>query len=282
MKAMTGIFMLFIITGCGIGKAEYPPLKLYDKISIPDGEYLQYGKYIGGEKNVTIYYVTRLDNNSNHEPEARIYGQAIRVNSNDKLPDNYKDYSSIDVISLQTGSLTEQIVDNSIITNDYKYLNDPSKFKGEFYHHYLLKDGTIYYEYRILKGNEIMNTAFRETVKKDYPTWDLYSFSTFSFRYLDISKEGILYLVMPTIIKDPIPGYFKVIGKEKIKTGFKEFDAVKLGVVASDPFLGKLMESYSKDTFLWFEDSDRRVLLKMQSAGITLEIEMISNVISNI
>lgn len=124
-----------------------------------------------------------------------------------------------------------------------------------------------------------MNTSIRESVKKDYPTWDLYSFSLFSFRYLDIYKPGILYIVIPTIIKDPIPGYFKVIAKEKLKTRLGEFDAVKVGVAASDPFLGKLMESYSKDTFIWFEDSDRRVLLKMESSGVKMEIEVISNVL---
>lgn len=149
MKAMIGICILLIITGCGTGKVEYPPLKLNDKLSIPDGEYLQYGKYIGGEKITTITYVTRFEINSNQEPAAMIYADGVRINSDDKSPNNYKDFSSVEIISLQTGYLIDQIVDNSKITNDYKYINDPSKFKGEFYHHYRLKDGTIYYEYRI-------------------------------------------------------------------------------------------------------------------------------------
>lgn len=277
--------IILLISGCATGKARYQPLKVYGQINISDGEYLQYGKYISGEKTQTIYYVSRIETNSKYGPVLKNYSDSVRPNSSDILPSNYKDFSSLDIISLHNGSLIGQIVDNSKMTNKYKYMNDPSKLKGEFYHSYQVENGYMKINYKVLKEKniqtgEIQNIELREKVDTNYPMWDIYTFSMFSYRFLNIFKPGIMYLVMPSIIKEPVPCYIKVIDKEKIKIGIGEFDAVKARIVSSDPFLCKLLGSYSDNTTIWFENSERKELLKMESVGITIELEKISNVIS--
>ena len=58
-------------------------------------------------------------------------------------------------------------------------------------------------------------------------------------------------------------------GREDIQTKAGVFHTVKVGMKAADPFLGKLLESYTKEMFIWVEDSDRALVVKTQNVGDT-------------
>jgi hypothetical protein len=273
-------FILFIaisITGCGSLK-ESQSLKLYDNMPVPDGEYLRYGKYQGGEKIVTIYFVTRFEN-ANNKAEAYCYMDAIKAGSGEILPEDYKDYPSKRSVSLETGSLQELTYNWPVDLT--KKMNDPSKFPGEYYRHYLLNGDVMNMESRTFSGYRTNYIKNRVSIKKGYPVWDLDTAMIFSFRYFNIFKPGIIYIVVPSIIKDPLPAGFKVFGKEKLKTGIGEINTVKIGLSITDPFLGRLLSGFLDTTFLWVEDSGRKLLVRVKGAGLTMELEAVSNVLGN-
>ncbi len=285
MKFITGTIPVVLasalmFSGCA-GKF-IPPLKSYDKISIPDGEFLQYGKYVGGERTATIDFVSKIVSNTGNEAFLITYLDAARVNSDDRIPGNYSNYCSIKTISLKTGSQMESVYNFSRMTNKNinsdKSLRDPSRFPGEFYRHYTLRDGMMDMEIKTCLDGVIKDMRYREPVKRDYPVMDTDTALLFSFRFLDIFKNGIFYAIVPAIIKEPLPLICRVAGKEKIKTAAGEFDTVKLAIVLGDPFLGGLMDNYLKNSCLWMENSGRRLLVKMEAAGVKMELESVSNV----
>jgi hypothetical protein len=273
------ILISLTASGC-MGKSN-PPFKPYDRIPVPDGEFLQYGKYIGGEKVVTINFISKIISNHNNETVLLNYMDAVRAKSGDRFPENYKDYCSRRTISLKTGSLIELTYDFSRTTNTNLNLtdkHDPSRYGGEFYRHYTLNSNVMDMEIKTCNKSEIRDIRYRESVKNGYPVMDTDTAMLFSFRFLDITKPGILYAIAPAIIKEPLPVSCRILGKEKIKTSAGEFNTFKITIILSDPFLGELMDNYLKDSNLWIEDSARRLLVKMQAAGIRMEIESISNV----
>lgn len=277
MKSVLKWSMFFVIIGLisSCGKGNHEPLQTYQNSPIPNGEMLEYGKYVGGEKLVDVRIVSIVTNNEIHQ-----YLEAVKVDSTNVFHDNYTDFSSYKSISLDSGSLIELSYDTHEFTNNADNLKtkDPSRFKGEFSRHYILTDNTMKMEYKLWNGTEVKNMIIRENVKPGYPVFDIDTMMTFSMRILDVSKPGIFYVILPAIIKDPIPGHFSIKGEEKVKTPFGEIDALKLGVQISDPFLGQLMDSYSKDTILWVAKSDTKVLLKMEAGGVKMELEKVSNV----
>jgi hypothetical protein len=253
-------------------------MHLLDRIAVPDGEFLRYGKYAGGEKTATILMVNRFEKGKGGERLSVCYMEGYKVKNPENIPADYRDYHARRVFSLETGTL-EDLSYNFPVTNVSKLSGDPSRLPGEFYRHYIMNGDTLDMETRTCRDDKTNSFKSRVVIKAGYPAWDLDSTLMYSFRYFDVFKPGIFYVVVPAIVKEPLPVSFKVIGREKIKTGMGEFDTIKLGVSISDPFLGKLLDSFLESTTLWIENSDRKLLVKMDAAGVYAELEAVSNVI---
>ena len=278
MRFLMTLPLLFVLcSGCGLKQAPQP-MKLLDKTAVPDGEFLRYGKYSFGEKTAVIYLVSRLGETAGGEAVDTCYVEGFKPGSGDKIPSNYRDYHGRRVFSLKTGSLKELFY-NWPVENLSKNSADPSRFPGEYYRSFRMNGEDLDMESRVLRNDTTISIKSRVHVKNGYPLWDLDSTTLFSFRYFDMSRPGILYVVIPSLLKEPLPLSFKIIGREKIRTGLGEFETVKLGALISDPFLGKLMDGFVDSTTLWVEDSDRKLLFKMEAAGIKMELEAVSNVL---
>lgn len=79
-------------------------------------------------------------------------------------------------------------------------------------------------------------------------------------------------------MKEPLPASFRVIKNEVIDTPCGKFNTTKIGGVIADPFLSKLIKSYMDEMFIWVENSERRILVKIQSPGATWILESITNI----
>ena len=256
------------------GKIADVPLKPSAGLAIADGEFLQYTQTIHGEKNLDVYFVTRFLSNRT----AVIYQQGIRNPLKEKLPENYTNYSSHYLVSLDRAALMESV--GNYNTNRSTE-NEPSGWKGEFYWHYLYNpaNGAIEFEQKNWDGNEIKTKTFRMKSKPNYPHWDSISGSLFAVRFLDFSKPGIMLFVVPQVLKEPLPVSFRLMGKEKITTKAGTFNTMKVGLIAADPFLGQLMAPYAKDMLFWIEESDRRLIVKFQNPVSVMVLDTLSNVI---
>ncbi len=91
-------------------KIEKIPMKTYGDTVIPDGEFLHYIVYFGGEKDSDYYYVTRKETDENGALYYRIYYIAIPVTEGKKPPENYSNWPSTFMIDPARGSLIESEV----------------------------------------------------------------------------------------------------------------------------------------------------------------------------
>ncbi len=79
-----GILILLIFfaeRGFPVGIKEKIPMKPYEVIKIPDGEFLHYVNYTGGEKDSDTYMVTTIETGKNGETVYRIYFDQISLSS---------------------------------------------------------------------------------------------------------------------------------------------------------------------------------------------------------
>ncbi len=236
------------------------------KLVIKDREYLKYSQYQSGEKTVDFYLVTRVS------PDGKklfLYREGIELKSDFKLPENYTNYHRKFAIDLEDGSLIYNRIDfqdqlKSLISNNFK-----GRIEGEF-----LVDktkGQVDYKEQVWDGEEIKSKSSRIKIKPDFPVQNLESLGFIGARLFDYNKNGIIYLVSD-IIKEPIPVYFEIKGREVIETKAGRFNTIKVGGEPADPFLGKLLENYSKKLFFWIEDSERGLVIKTQDASDRVNI----------
>ena len=69
---------------------------------------------------------------------------------------------------------------------------------------------------------------------------------------------------------------FRVVKKELLETKAGRFNTLKIGFSSADPFISKLMDSYIKTTFIWVEDSERALIVKVDVPGVINELESVS------
>ncbi len=262
-----------LLTMFSCGKLTYLPLNSSANLAIKDGEFLHYVQYAGGEKNKDVYFVTKII--SNQSKYAKIYQQGISPGKNEKLPSYYTNYLVHYLVSLNEGSLIES--EGTYSTNRNRD-NEPSVFSEQFYWHYRINstDGVFEAENKLWNGYEVKARKERINLKPGYPVWDMISGSFFGPRFMDISRPGVAYYIIPEFLKDPLPVIYRNMGKEKINTKAGTFNTHKYHFVAADPFLGKLMESIAKDTYFWVDDSDKKFIVKFQSMGYIMMLEEIS------
>ncbi len=164
-------------------------------------------------------------------------------------------------------------------TNASIYKNNENAYYPYYFQYkYFPEKGYVDEFIKSIKGNQTSDVKYHVKVNPDFPIWDQISFGFHSARFIDAKSGGIAYMIAPFMIKDPAPVTFKYISTETIKTKAGVFRANKINIVVADAFIGKLMEQVMKTSALWIEDSDRRILLKVQLMGNDTILEDISNV----
>lgn len=259
------------------GKVEKIPMKINTAVNIPDGEFLHYGYYDGGEKKSDLYMVTINETNGKGELMYRVYSISVKFPSDKKIPKKYTDWPSFSVIDPRQGLTIESLFsDTNVIESD-----PGSPYSGLIYSHYQLLGDMGYVEYRskIIKDNKLKESKTRVNLIRNFPTWDGTSFFYFPARLMDIRGGGIMYIVSPEFMKDPMPFSFNYKAKETIRVKAGEFNTYKVITVSGDPFLGKLAEPVLKKAAFWIDESTG-ITVKIQYAfgyGVE-EVEEISNV----
>ena len=239
------------------------------KLVIKDGEYLKYSQYESGEKTTDFYLVTRVS------PDGKklfLFREGIELKSKfklPKLPENYTNYHRKFAINLEDASL---IFHREDFQEYLKYLIS-NNFKGRIESELLIDKTKSQAEYKeqVFTGEEIRSITSRIKIKPDFPVLDIESLGFIGTRLFDYSKNGIIYLVS-FVVKEPVPIYFEVKGREVIETKAGRFNTIKVGGEVADPFLGKLLENYSKKMFFWIEDSERGLVIKTQDADDRVNI----------
>ncbi len=255
------------------GKVEMAPMKPAENLSVPSGEFLHYIQYIGGEKNMDIYFVSIIPPEGG---EAFVYEEGIRVSRPKKLPDSYTNYNMFFRIDLKSATLLES--SGGYGTNREE--NAPAGYKGLVEWNYRLnpENGWIDYENKNWNGYEIKSRRSRIKTRPGFPAWDSISGSFFALRFMETGKSGIFFFVVPEILKEPIPVSLVSMGHETLHTLSGDFHTVKIGLLSTDPFLGRLMEPYRKEMLFWVEDSPRRLLVRLKNTVSMIEIAGISNI----
>jgi len=239
------------------------------EISIQNHEFIKYTKYIGGEKTHTVFVVFETDR-ANHI--VRAYINISKVGKEAELPQNYSNYSIKMVVSLDKGSLLEEDLDYTSVKESDFVLKTPDKSFLKID----LESYSAYYRVLFNKEGQEKSLLSKFKLKKEYPVWSISSLMMIGCRFMDASRGGILYIVEPNYVKDPVPAYFRVVGKEVLETKAGKFNTIKVGFSTSDPFLGSLLNSYTSEIFFWVEDSARALVVKTQIENNVNLIEEIS------
>jgi hypothetical protein len=258
------------------GKILDVPMKTYPSVKIKDGEFLHYGMYSRGEKYVDVYYVTIKEKNSSGGFYYRVYEDIIAVSGGRKLPGRYTDWPVSVLIDPVLGSTLES--EGNLSTNELK---DFASFGvgGLIYWHYQLYpgQGIVKYTSKSMKADEIITKNYRINVKPGFPAMDAFSEGFIISRFIDPHSPGIVYYVIPDFMKEPFPLTVRFAGKENITIKAGKFNSLKIVFTMGDPFIGKLMEPFMKDSSLYV-DSERRIPIESKlNSGETI-LEEISNV----
>ena len=278
-KFFIGIVLLitfFIINAYTMGNKQVIPMKPYSSINIPDGEYLHYAIYTGGEKETDIYYLTKKETNSIGGIIYYLYKDSVSVTNSSKHQKDYKKWPSYTIIDPKQGAVIEA---NAFF--DTNALLDYNNVGGDvFYYHYQLNNEQGYVDYisKTLKKNQVRTMHSRVNVKPGLPVWDRASLFVLSMRFIDFNSGGSMFMVVPDVLKTPIACTYKFISKENISNSAGNFKVNKLSFILTDAFISKLMGYMLKDMYTYIEDSDRRLMIQYHTFGSEYKLEEISNV----
>ncbi len=261
--------ILILLSMCQ--KTEMVPMKP-GKLKIQDGEFLQYAAYNGGEKVKNVYLVSKIQKD-NIGSLITVYLENKILNDKTPIPANLTNYEQKIIVSLEKASMVENIKIRA--TN-----NISGDIDKEIYKHLLInwKNNILYMEIWVWTGYGTNISKSRIKIKPDYPIWDSLSMIFVGLRFLDIKSPGIIYLVEPRVLKEPIPMNFHIIKKEVLETPAGKFNTLKISAQSYDPFIGKLGKAINDQTFYWVEESERQLIIKFEASGIaTYVLEKISS-----
>ena len=158
---------------------------------------------------------------------------------------------------MKTGNQLSSIYNNPV-TNEKSVLRSSYLYDAD--------KSEIISEAESWDGNELKKSRSRIPVRKGFPVFDPGALFYIT-RFLDITGPGIVYQCEPRFLKQPLPTSFKLIGRETVKTPAGEFKTFKVSMNIADPFLAKLVQPFTKDAFLWFEDYPRLLVVKVSGFG---------------
>ncbi len=285
----TGIFfltaLLILFSVCGgfamSGKVQNIPMKTYTDLNIPDGEFLHYGGYRNEEKTGDSYQVIKIITNEKGNINYKIYQYIIFGDKNRKPPVSYMDWPSYYSIDPKSGSVIESktvYLDTNNTTNE---INVSMGFEGLLYwsYKYNAEKGFVEENTKTVHDTVTNTRNYKVYVNQDYPIWDATSLIYYLGRFIDPDSPGIFYLVVPEIMKNPIPLSLRNVSTGTLETKAGIFRIKKEKVLSGDPFIGKLMEPFLKNWEIWVEDSSRRLIIKLHTPSDDyIMLEQISNV----
>jgi hypothetical protein len=273
---ITLLFAILSIYSCSTGSKRLPA-SIYP-VNITDGEFLHYGDYIDGSKDMDYYQVTRKVTNGNGSYYYSLYFDMIPVRGGKKLRLNYTSWPVITLFDPVRGLTLES--EANLNTNDMKNWAKFG-FSGFFHSHYKLypDKGYVSFISKSFEGNEIVTKTFRINIRPGFPVVDMFSLSQYAGRFFDPRNHGILYILIPNFLKDPIPVSFDYGSIETISTKAGAFRVKKIKSSWGDAFIGNLLDSFSKNLSIYVEDSDRRIAVKkVYPGGEEIILENISNI----
>ncbi len=277
LKAILLFIVFFSVAACTKDGGKILPMKTYPVTSIPDGEFLHYGVYSGGEKNMNYYYVKKKETNESDGICYRVHYDIISEPAGKRLPENYADWPVIVLIDPARGQTIESTGNlNTNILKDFGNLG----VGGLIYWNYKLnrEKGEIRYVSKSINDISTNTKNYRININTTYPIMDMISQDFITYRLIDPKSPGIIYFVMPDFMKDPLSISLRLGKKETVKVKAGTFSVNEVIMIAADRFIAKLAEPFLKNSSYWVEDSDRRLIVKGQGLGEDIQLEEISNV----
>ncbi len=272
-----GILLItfFTVSACTIMENQQP-MKTFPAIEISDCEFLHYGDYVDGSKAFDFYQVTKKITNENGGFYYRLYFNIVSV-SGEKLNENYTNWPVITLFDPIEGLTLEAIV--TLNTNYWKNW-EKFGFSGLVSSYYKLNrdKGFVEYSAKSIKNDVTNSIKYRINVKPGFPVLDMFSMSQYAGRFFDPSSHGIIYIILPTFMKEPLAMTFNYENKENLTVKAGTFRVYKGHISMGDQFLGKLMGTFLKSTSAYIEDSDRRLVIKKVFQDEEIILEEISNV----
>ncbi len=259
MKKIMFVFLfcslLFSIYSCMGNRSVNSPMKA-GKFQIRDKEMSTYAVYRNGEETSLVTFVIKTNEDPVWGKTATMYEFIQMITNMRKMPDNYTNFDGYHTVSLDRASLVEE-------TRNWEFAKDV--IKGyPYYQHYQMniKDETYEYTARTWSGAETResHSRIRLNNKMQYPIWTTQSLVMIGMRFLDIKSPGIVYLVEPWMLKEPMPIRVKYLGTEVIETKAGRFKTIKETMDIADVFIGRLLESYTKNMIAWVDESSGRMI----------------------
>jgi hypothetical protein len=247
--------VLFAAYSCTGNLSANLPVKK-GKFQIRDKEMITYAVFMNGEETSHVTFVIKTNKDPVWGDTATMYEFLQLVTNMRKMPGNYTNFDGYHKVSLDKASLVEE-------TRNWEFAKDA--IKGfPYYQHYEMNTRDETYEYTAKTWNGIETRESRSRIslknKMQYPIWTTQSLVFIGARFLDRDSTGIVYLVEPQILKEPMPIRIKFLGREEIATKAGRFKTIKGTMLIADVFIGRLLDSYTKNMAVWIEESSGRVI----------------------
>lgn len=243
-------------TGNGDKSVERMP---FLKPELTNMEYAVYSQYQGGSKTVKITVVTEIEGDLVHKyVNYYYYGNSVQ-----KEPESYKDFEVKITTSLKNGCMVAYQSD----TEEYVKAND---YTGMVYENMTIdqETGDVKHQQKIWDGYEDKTTRSRLTIKPGFPSFALRTIAFDNLQFLDVETSGLVYLILPDMIADPIEGTINVLGRETLETEAGTFETIKISLAPGDAFVKKLLGPLADALVLWVEDAPTRRTIKTIIPGV--------------
>ena len=185
-------FIIFLkIEVFSMGSKQLIPMKTYPSTDIPDGEFLRYSIYAGGEKNSDLYLVTKRVTDGKGGFYYRAYLNILSVSESKKPPENYTNwpvYYLIDPVSGSTieseGHYDKKLRKDSAVASAFGMGNVVS------YEYHLYRDkGYVEYKSKSVNGEVTNESKYQVKVNPDFPSGNTMDVMFYSPRLLDIRRR---------------------------------------------------------------------------------------------
>jgi hypothetical protein len=234
-------------------RASYKPMPVRSNVDIPNGEYIMYSIYVGGEKAMEFRMVTTYTDKT----LVKTYMDLHMIGEDIKVPDHYTKYPWYAKVNLETASMTRYVQDET------HYYVDQNLKKGI---HFM--DVSFGNEIRAVTrtwdGYESRQSISRSrNVDISYPVWLMAGFNLWGSRLLNWEEGGVVY-IWDSYLKDPVLSSMNILGRDTLKSDIGMFEVDKIGFRVADPFLGALLRQFTDSITFWVERGPKRRLLKIE------------------
>ena len=227
---------------------------------------------MNGEKKFENVYVIKIF------PELRkafLYTDSLVMKyTNHLLPDFYTNYSGFYEVSLGEATLLNS---RTFISAEYlkEVMNADSAADMLQEIHIDSEKNLAVVSQTSSENKSEKKSMERIHLRGGYPVWDTVSAQFIGIRFMDIVKGGLFYVIIPPYIKEPLPCTIQILGRETVTTKAGSFKTLKLSFSISDPFLGRMIQVLNRQGsyFIWKEDSERGLLVKLDSQMMKIELE---------